>query len=182
MKKWLPNISDFGLEKIISADMLNYSGNQFSSLGLRGTIGYAPPEYGIGSELSMKSDVYSYGILLLEILTGKRPTSEKFKEGESLHNFVKEVFPERVTDIIDPIVLGKSIRKGTIGDISLSRNNLVNNRHLQCLNSTLETGLTCSSNSPSEQIDMSNVVNKLCSIRDELQQTQSRQVQIKYAA
>ncbi|KAK8334201.1 hypothetical protein V6Z11_A10G258200 [Gossypium hirsutum] len=87
------HISDFGLAKILSGDKLNYSTNESSSLGLRGTIGYAPPEYGMGSELSTNGDVYSYGILLLEMLTGKRPTNERFKEGLSLHNLVKAALP-----------------------------------------------------------------------------------------
>ncbi|XP_052876312.1 probable LRR receptor-like serine/threonine-protein kinase At3g47570 [Gossypium arboreum] len=80
------HISDFGLAKILSGDKLDYSTNESSSLGLRGTIGYAPFEYGTESELSTNGDVYSYGILLLEMLTGKRPTNERFKEGLSLHN------------------------------------------------------------------------------------------------
>ncbi|MBA0749600.1 hypothetical protein Gogos_003504 [Gossypium gossypioides] len=52
------HISDFGLAKIFFGDKLNNSTNQSSSLGLRGTVGYAPPEYGMGSELSTKGDVY----------------------------------------------------------------------------------------------------------------------------
>ncbi|TYH00342.1 hypothetical protein ES288_A10G268000v1 [Gossypium darwinii] len=71
------HIRDFGLPKIHSRDKLNDSTNESSSLGLRGTIGYAPL-------LSTNGDVYSYGILLLEMLTGQRPTNEKFKEGLSL--------------------------------------------------------------------------------------------------
>ncbi|KHG22857.1 hypothetical protein F383_29431 [Gossypium arboreum] len=107
------HISDFGLAKILSGDELNYSANESGSLGLRGTIGYAPPEYGMGSELSTNGDVYSYGILLLEMLTGKRPTNERFKEGLSLHNFVKAALPSRVVEIIDPILLQESVRGGT---------------------------------------------------------------------
>ena len=123
-------------------------------------------EYGMGSELSTKGDVYSYGILLLEMFTGKRPTDEKFKEGLSLHNFVKEALPERVTDIIDPILLQESVRGGIVADITLNENNLGNDIHLQCLNSILEIGLACSTGSPSERMDMSNVITKLCSIRE----------------
>ncbi|XP_052880937.1 probable LRR receptor-like serine/threonine-protein kinase At3g47570 [Gossypium arboreum] len=160
------HISDFGLAKILSTDRLNYSANKSSSLGLRGTIGYAAPEYGMGNELSTKGDVYSFGILLLEMFTGKRPTDEGFKEGLSLHNFVKEALPERVTDIIDPILLQERIERE-----SLNENSLGSDRDLRCWNSIFEIGLTCSSKSPHERIDMSDVVTKLCKIRDKLHPT-----------
>ncbi|MBA0788683.1 hypothetical protein Gotri_026347 [Gossypium trilobum] len=119
------HISDFGLAKIHSGDQLNYYANESSSLGLTGTIGYAPPKYGIGSKLSTNGDVYSYGIILLEMLTRKRPMNERFKEGLSLRNFFKIVFLDRVVKIIDPILLQESVRRGSAADI-----------HLQCLNST----------------------------------------------
>ncbi|PPS18640.1 hypothetical protein GOBAR_AA01942 [Gossypium barbadense] len=160
------HISDFGLAKILSTDRLNYSANKSSSLGLRGTIGYAAPEYGMGNELSTKGDVYSFGILLLEMFTGKRPTDEGFKEGLSLHNFVKEALPERVTDIIDPILLQERIKRET-----LNENSLGSDIDLRCWNSIFEIGLTCSSKSPHERIDMSDVVTKLCKIRDKLHPT-----------
>ncbi|KAK5795424.1 hypothetical protein PVK06_036690 [Gossypium arboreum] len=92
------------------------------------------------------------------MLTGQRPTNEKFKEGLSLHNFVKAALPDRVVEIIDPILFQESVRGGTTApDI-----------HLQRLNSIFEIGLTCSTESPSERMDMSNVITKLCSIRDKL--------------
>ncbi|KAG8492637.1 hypothetical protein CXB51_010084 [Gossypium anomalum] len=106
-EEMVAHISDFGLAKLISRDRVSYSANQSSSLGFRGTIGYAPPEYCMGSELSTKSDVYSYGILLLEMFIGKRPTDERVKESLSLHNFVKSTLPEQITEIIDPILFNK---------------------------------------------------------------------------
>ncbi|XP_017617734.1 probable LRR receptor-like serine/threonine-protein kinase At3g47570 [Gossypium arboreum] len=160
------HISDFGLAKIISADELNSPSKVSSSLGLRGTIGYAPPEYGMGSELSTKGDVYSYGILLLEMFTGKSPIDERFREGLSLHNFVKAALPERIVEITDPILVQERVRRGTP-----NVNNFRNDRYLQCLNSLFGIGLTCSAESPNERIDMSDVVTKLCSIKDKLHPT-----------
>ncbi|MBA0577034.1 hypothetical protein Golob_025335 [Gossypium lobatum] len=111
----------------------------------------------MGSKLSTNGDVYSYGIILLEMLTRKRPMNERFKEGLSLRNFVKTAFPDRVVEIIDPILLQESVRRGSAADI-----------HLQCLNSIFEIGLICSTERPSERMNMSNVITKLCSIRDKL--------------
>ncbi|KAK5795410.1 hypothetical protein PVK06_036674 [Gossypium arboreum] len=102
------------------------------------------------------------------MLTGKRPTNERFKEGLSLHNFLKAALPNRVVEIIDPILLQESVRGGTVADITLNENNLGNDEYLQCLNSIFKIGLTCSAESPSERMDMSDVVTKLCSIRDKL--------------
>ncbi|KAB1670861.1 hypothetical protein [Gossypium barbadense] len=170
-EEMVAHISDFGLAKLLSTDRVSYSANQSSSLGFRGTIGYAPPEYGMGSELSTKGDVYSYGILLLEMFTGKRPTDERFKESLSLHNFVKSTLPEQITEIIDPTLLQQRDTRGTIANITRNRNILGNGRHLQCLVSILKIGLICSSESPSDRMDMNDVVTKLCSIRDKLHPT-----------
>nr|GEW26341.1 protein kinase-like domain-containing protein [Tanacetum cinerariifolium] len=68
---------------------------------VKGTIGYAPPEYGIGSEMTSSRDVYSFGILLLEVMTGKKPTDDMFDDGLSLHKFAYMALPDHVIDVID---------------------------------------------------------------------------------
>ena len=45
--------------------------------------------------------MYNYGILLLEMVTGKRPTDDMFKDSLNLHQLAKMVFLERVTEIVD---------------------------------------------------------------------------------
>ncbi|PIA45335.1 hypothetical protein AQUCO_01700699v1, partial [Aquilegia coerulea] len=80
-------VGDFGLAKILPKAMNNVDGSRTNSIAVRGTIGYIPPEYGMGSEVSTQGDIYSYGILVLEMFTGKRPTDEMFKDGLTLHDF-----------------------------------------------------------------------------------------------
>ncbi|KAG5533504.1 hypothetical protein RHGRI_027623 [Rhododendron griersonianum] len=58
-------------------------------------------EYGVGGKISTQGDVYSYGIFLLEMLTGRRPTDEMFTDRQSLHEFCKSALPERVMGIAD---------------------------------------------------------------------------------
>ncbi|GJZ06534.1 kinase-like domain-containing protein, partial [Tanacetum coccineum] len=90
------HVGDFGLARLLGTDL-----NQNSSTGVKGTIGYAPPEYGIGSEMTSSGDVYSFGILLLEVMTGKKPTDGMFNEGLSLHKFAYMALPDHVIDVID---------------------------------------------------------------------------------
>ncbi|KAG1360809.1 receptor kinase-like protein Xa21 [Cocos nucifera] len=100
------HVSDFGLAKFLSesTDPLSVSA---SLVAIKGTVGYIAPEYGLGSEISTRGDVYSYGILLLEMFTGKRPTDEIFNESLDLHRFVETAFPTQIMDIIDPQLIRK---------------------------------------------------------------------------
>ncbi|XP_022764483.1 probable LRR receptor-like serine/threonine-protein kinase At3g47570 [Durio zibethinus] len=157
------HVGDFGLAKFIASDLQNNTSSLSSSLGLRGTVGYAPPEYGLGSNATTYGDVYSYGILLLEMFTGKRPTDEMFTENLNLHYFVKTALPDRVAEITDPILLQESFNES-------SRNV---NRLLWGLNSIFEIGVACSFELPTERMNMANVVAKLCFIRDNLLPTRS---------
>ena len=49
----------------------------------------------------MQEDVYSYGIPLLEMFMGKRPTDEMLKDGFNIHHFANMGLPERLVQIVD---------------------------------------------------------------------------------
>ncbi|THG20537.1 hypothetical protein TEA_023419 [Camellia sinensis var. sinensis] len=105
-KDMIGHVGDFGLAKfLLDYATHDLSTNETSSVGIRGTIGYTAPEYGMGSEVSTYGDIYSFGILVLEMFTGKRPTDEMFKDGLSLHSFVKGALPWSVLEVADPILL-----------------------------------------------------------------------------
>ncbi|KAK3436998.1 hypothetical protein EUGRSUZ_C01824 [Eucalyptus grandis] len=89
-------VGDFGLATISSPakiDAMDIDDSN-SSVVVRGTIGYVPPKYGMGDMVSTQGDMYSYGILLLEMLTGRRPIEKTFKDHLNLHNFVKVALPD----------------------------------------------------------------------------------------
>ncbi|KAL5703670.1 non-specific serine/threonine protein kinase [Ranunculus cassubicifolius] len=80
-------LGDFGLARFLFNTYGDQPETQTLSSGLKGSIGYIPTEYSMGGKVSTNGDMYSYGILLLEMFTGKRPTDEKFKDGLNLYDF-----------------------------------------------------------------------------------------------
>ncbi|PIA57864.1 hypothetical protein AQUCO_00500050v1, partial [Aquilegia coerulea] len=96
------HVSDFGLAKFLSMNSDNLHKGDTSSIAVKGSIGYIAPEYAMGGEVSKRGDVYSYGILLLEMFTGKRPTDEMFKDGLNLHSFSEIALHKQVMEIVDP--------------------------------------------------------------------------------
>ncbi|KAK3037035.1 hypothetical protein RJ639_031609 [Escallonia herrerae] len=62
-------------------------------------------EYGMGSVVSTTGDMYSYGILVLEMFSRKKPTDATFKDDLSLHAFVQSALPDQAMEIVDPGIL-----------------------------------------------------------------------------
>ncbi|XP_062208229.1 probable LRR receptor-like serine/threonine-protein kinase At3g47570 isoform X2 [Phragmites australis] len=98
-------VGDFGLAKILSDSDGEQVINSRSFTGIKGTIGYVAPEYGDGSQVSPCGDVFSFGVLLLEMFTGKAPTDAMFVDGLTLQSCVETAFPGKLMDIVDPVLL-----------------------------------------------------------------------------
>ncbi|GKV21181.1 hypothetical protein SLEP1_g31181 [Rubroshorea leprosula] len=155
------HVADFGLAKFISeSKMLNQTS---SSVGVRGTIGYTAPEYGMGSEVSIHGDLYSYGILVLEMMTGKRPTDNLFEGGLNLHTYARMAFPDHITEIADKQLLQEV--EATIVNGQRSQSNII----MDCLVSTIKIGVACSMESPQDRTVTSVVLSELHLIKKNLE-------------
>lgn len=117
-------------------------------------------EYGLGNEVSTQGDVYSYGIILLEMFTGKRPTDEMFSENMNLNEYVKKALPDEVEEIADPMLLEELQLHNAQASTSSRKGRL-----MECLVSVFQVGVSCSSEVPRQRMDMAGVAAELNSIR-----------------
>ncbi|XP_059452031.1 probable serine/threonine-protein kinase PBL7 [Corylus avellana] len=111
-KNFHAKVSDFGLAKLGSEK----AGGHVSTRVL-GTQGYVAPEYALTGHLTTKSDVYSYGVVLLELLTGRVPVDMKRPPGEGV--LVSWALPrltdrDKVVEIMDPALEGQYSMKEVI--------------------------------------------------------------------
>ncbi|XP_061350020.1 G-type lectin S-receptor-like serine/threonine-protein kinase At4g27290 [Gastrolobium bilobum] len=116
-----PKISDFGMARLFGGDQIE--GN---TRRIAGTFGYMAPEYAIDGFFSIKSDVFSFGVLVLEILSGKKNRALAFQDND--YNLIglawrlwKEGFPEQLIDkcLGDSCIISEALRCIQIGLLCL---------------------------------------------------------------
>ncbi|KAK2634930.1 hypothetical protein Ddye_029722, partial [Dipteronia dyeriana] len=154
----IARVGDFGLVKFLPE-----VSNQIksSSIEVRGTIGYTAPEYGLGSEVSTHEDVYSYGVLLLEMMTRKKPTDFMFEGDLTLHNFTRTTLPDRVMEIEDPVLINEEVAASN-RMMSQARNN----NKMECVISMVRIGVACTMKSPQERMSITHAISELQSFRN----------------
>ncbi|GJN19331.1 hypothetical protein PR202_gb06598 [Eleusine coracana subsp. coracana] len=152
------HVGDFGLARFLHQDTDKSSG----WAAMRGSIGYAAPEYGLGNEVSTNGDVYGYGILLLEMFTGKRPTDSEFGETIGLREYVQMALPDRVDTIVDQELLTEK----EDGRPNISNSSSFREVKIACIASILQVGICCSEEAPMDRVLMQDALKELEAIRD----------------
>nr|XP_027082520.1 probable LRR receptor-like serine/threonine-protein kinase At3g47570 [Coffea arabica] len=168
------HVGDFGLARLLPRTAITFVEEGTSSFVLlKGSIGYAAPECQQPKTSTervsqhrlrvMSIAMARYGILLLEMITERRPTDDMFTDGLDLYNYVNMAMPEQLSKIVDPVLIatGEENREMAVGEE-------VNNggRQMECLVSLLKIGLKCSARLPNDRMHMNEVVRKLQLVKD----------------
>ncbi|KAF7835256.1 cold-responsive protein kinase 1 [Senna tora] len=132
-----PKISDFGLAKLMPPNMTHVSTR------VAGTIGYLAPEYAIGGHLTRKADIYSFGVLLVEIVSGRCNTNTQLPIGE-------QYILERTWDLYE--------RRELVGLVDESLNGEFD---AEVASKFLKISLLCTQDAPKLRPSMSSVVKML---------------------
>ncbi|XP_057803834.1 probable LRR receptor-like serine/threonine-protein kinase At3g47570 [Salvia miltiorrhiza] len=102
---------------------------------------FVVPEYGLEGLVSTRCDVYSYGVVLIETFTRKRPSDDMFCGDMSLKRWVELSLSEIPDEVID-------------ANLVMNLEEELIDKNMQCVSSILELALKCSANSPGDRINM----------------------------
>lgn len=111
-----PKIADFGLAKFVQTGKVMDSTHLIA-----GTHGYIAPEYGYTCNVTEKSDIYSFGVVLMELVTGKKPVEPEFGENKDIVYWVYNEMRTRddVTTLVDPSI-SKDAKEGAVKVLSIA--------------------------------------------------------------
>ncbi|XP_059287572.1 probable LRR receptor-like serine/threonine-protein kinase At3g47570 [Lycium ferocissimum] len=142
------HLSDFGIAKLLGTE------DSFRQTKTIGTIGYIAPEYGQDGLVSTSCDVYSFGIVMMEAFTRRRPNDEMFTGDLSPRHWVNHSLPTGVAEIVE-------------ADLIRPKEEPLNTK-MQCLVSVMELSLSCTSVTPGARINMKEALLALKNIRLQL--------------
>ncbi|KAL7243536.1 hypothetical protein ACSBR1_015854 [Camellia fascicularis] len=141
------HLGDYGIAKLLGKQ------DSMAQTKTLATIGYIAPEYGSEGIVSPKGDVYSYGIMLMETFTMKKPTDEMFAGELSLKNWVNESLTCAVSKVIQADILGKDDEHYNVKE--------------HCIKSIMQLAISCCADSPGERLDIKDVLSTLEKIKVE---------------
>jgi len=99
-KEFKAYVADFGLSRLILPNKTHVTTE------LVGTLGYIPPEYGQGWVATLRGDMYSFGVVLLELLTGQRPVPISFASKELVQWIWEMRSKGKQIEVLDPALRG----------------------------------------------------------------------------
>ncbi|KAH0757259.1 hypothetical protein KY290_020752 [Solanum tuberosum] len=140
-------VGDFGISKILAVS------KSVAHTETLGTLGYIAPEYGSEGIVSASGDVYSYGIMLMEVLAKRRPTDEEiFNENLGLREWIRRAFPNTMLKVVD-------------ANLFPEREQITSKSEI-CIASMIELALHCTKETPESRITMKDVVKRLNKIKN----------------
>ncbi|XVF18708.1 hypothetical protein REPUB_Repub11eG0045900 [Reevesia pubescens] len=139
------HVGDFGIAKLLG------EGDLMTQTMTLATIGYMAPEFGSAGIVSVKCDIYSYGILLIETFTKNKPTDEIFTEAMTMRDWVQMSLSRGMIDIVDANLLTREDEYFIVKE--------------NCISSIMDLALNCSAELPEERKDMKDVAATLKKIK-----------------
>ncbi|KAG2408092.1 hypothetical protein LR48_Vigan01g242000 [Vigna angularis] len=157
-------VTDFGISRLVQSDEnTSTSTSSFSSTHalLCGTVGYIAPEYGMGKDASSEGDVYSFGVLVLEMVSGRRPTEVLSHEGSSLSEWLKKLYTQ-------PHHLQSFVQQTLQRCYPFGLPNPHNKVWKDVILELIELGLICTQHNPSTRPSMHDIAQEMERLKDYL--------------